>query len=382
MAEPSRIPLPGDPAPWFHAVTSDNANYQFASVGGLFVVMCFFGSTKNPASAAALRAVHDRQTLFDAKKAIFFGVSTDPSDRVEKRATDAPPGITTFWDFDFAVSRLYGAVPSDAEDAATSFRGFWLILDPLMRVLRRFPLEDSDAALRFASKLPSLADFAGPDLHAPVLILPRVFEPGFCRHLIELYERHGGEESGFMRERDGKTILVHDPARKRRSDYTIEEQDVVNACRARVGRRVVPEIFKAYQFNATRMERYIVACYDAADNAHFRAHRDNTTKGTAHRQFAVTINLNADEYDGGDLSFPEFGPRRYRAPTGGAVVFSCSLIHEVAPITRGRRFAFLPFLYDEEHAKLREANSAFLAGEGLPQYRAKMEEAAAKTAAE
>jgi predicted 2-oxoglutarate/Fe(II)-dependent dioxygenase YbiX len=62
------------------------------------------------------------------------------------------------------------------------------------------------------------------------------------------------------------------------------------------------------------------------------------------------------------LSFPEFGPRRYRAPTGGAVVFSCSLLHQVDPVTRGRRHAFLPFLYDEEAARLREANNAFLGG--------------------
>ena len=50
----------------------------------------------------------------------------------------------------------------------------------------------------------------------------------------------------------------------------------------------------------------------------------------------MTINLNADDYEGGDLRFPEFGPRTYRAPTGGAVVFSCSLLHEATPVTRGR----------------------------------------------
>jgi predicted 2-oxoglutarate/Fe(II)-dependent dioxygenase YbiX len=59
----------------------------------------------------------------------------------------------------------------------------------------------------------------------------------------------------------------------------------------------------------------------------------------------VTINLNND-YAGGDLRFPEFGPRRYRGPVGGAVVFSCALLHEVTPVTRGVRYAKLPFLYD------------------------------------
>lgn len=116
------------------------------------------------------------------------------------------------------------------------------------------------------------------------------------------------------------------------------------------------------------MERYIVACYDAESGGHFRPHRDNTTKGTAHRRFAVTINLNTGEYDGGQLMFPEYGQRSYLAPKGGAIVFSCSLLHQALPVTRGQRFAFLPFLYDEAAAQIRLANNDFL-GEGVGQYR-------------
>ena len=48
----------------------------------------------------------------------------------------------------------------------------------------------------------------------------------------------------------------------------------------------------------------------------------------------------ADEFEGRQLWFPEFSRRLYKAPTGGAVVFSCSLLHEATPVTRGRRYAF------------------------------------------
>jgi predicted 2-oxoglutarate/Fe(II)-dependent dioxygenase YbiX len=116
------------------------------------------------------------------------------------------------------------------------------------------------------------------------------------------------------------------------------------------------------------MERYIVACYSAEDRGHFRAHRDNTTKGTAHRRFAVTINLN-DEFEGGELSFPEYGPRSFKPPAGGAVVFSCSLLHAASEVTGGTRYAFLPFLYDEAAAKIREQNNRFL-GEDVGAYKA------------
>ena len=32
----------------------------------------------------------------------------------------------------------------------------------------------------------------------------------------------------------------------------------------------------------------------------------------------------------------------------------------VSPVSRGRRYAFLPFLYDEAAARIREANNQFL----------------------
>lgn len=104
-----------------------------------------------------------------------------------------------------------------------------------------------------------------------------------------------------------------------------------------------------------------MASYNAAEGGHFRIHRDNTSKATAHRRFAVTINLNADDYDGGDLIFPEFGPEQWRPPTGGAAVFSCSLLHEVRPVTRGVRYCFLPFLFDEAGERLRLENIKFFA---------------------
>jgi predicted 2-oxoglutarate/Fe(II)-dependent dioxygenase YbiX len=108
------------------------------------------------------------------------------------------------------------------------------------------------------------------------------------------------------------------------------------------------------------MERYLVACYNSEEGGHFRPHRDNTTKGTAHRRFAVSLFLNSGEYEGGFLHFPEFGKALYSAPAGGAVVFSCSLLHEATPVTQGRRYMFLPFLYDDAARVIREENRPFL----------------------
>ena len=216
-----------------------------------------------------------------------------------------------------------------------------------MEVLDRF-----DALL---AALPPIEGNGWSDGLAPVLIVPRILEPDLCRRLIAAYEADGGAESGFMTARDGRSVGVHDPSRKRRSDYMIEDGELRALLSQRIGRRLVPMIERATAFRPTRIERYIVACYEAGAGW-FRPHRDNTTLGTAHRRFAVTINLNAEDYEGGELRFPEFGNRTYRAPTGGAVVFSCSLLHEATPVTSGRRYAFLPFLYDDDAAEIRERN--------------------------
>jgi hypothetical protein len=196
---------------------------------------------------------------------------------------------------------------------------------------------------------------------APVLIVPRILPAEICRHLIDLYEKDGGEESGFMREESGVTVHRTDPSHKRRRDYLLEDAKLVAALNARLSSTLLPMIKRAFQFDVTRIERHIVSCYDSADGGHFAPHRDNTTKGTAHRRFACTINLNAEDYEGGDLVFPEFGPRSYRAPTGGAVIFSCSLLHTAQAVTKGRRYAFLPFFYDDEAARIRERNLAHVA---------------------
>jgi hypothetical protein len=255
---------------------------------------------------------------------------------------------------------MYGAV-----DEAGAVRPLWVLVDPSLRILECAPLDDGEALMRRVAGLGSPDDHAGAPLHAPVLIVPRVFEPPFCQQLVDHYGQIGGSPSGVMRVRDGKTVGVLDDFKKRR-DVVVVDEELKRGTRERIAARLLPEIAKAFQYQATRLERYIISCYDAEDGGYFNPHRDNTTPATAHRRFAVSINLNAEEFEGGDLRFPEFGRRTYRPPTGGAVVFSCSLLHEATPVVRGRRYAFLPFLFDEEAERIRVASQQNLAAVSPP----------------
>jgi peroxiredoxin len=348
----------GDPAPWFVQNSTTSQAFPFDTAAGRYLVLGFFLTASDEPGRQALGLLKTHRALFDDDKLCFFGVSVDPQDR--KRLRPSMPGIRFIWDFDRRVSRLYSALGEVDAKGMVASRRHWLVLDPSMQVIGVFPITSGNSELvDFLERLPPLGVVAGTEIHAPVLLLSNVFEPEFCRTLIGLYEADGGQETGFMDEENGRTMGRHDPLHKRRRDYLIEPQEVREAAKARIARRIMPAIARAYQFRATRIERYLVACYDADEASHFAAHRDDTTTATAHRRFAVSINLN-DDFEGGEIGFPEFGPRTYKPPAGGAVVFSCSLLHRVEPMRRGRRFAFLPFLYDEAGKALREANRAFL----------------------
>jgi peroxiredoxin len=365
MSAVRKFPLGlGETAPWFHCPTLDGSDaYAFDTAAGRPILMLFFGGATNELAKAALAAVQDKRALFDDDSAAFFGVTVDPSDASEKRIRRQLPGIRFFLDYERKISRMFGAAETAPSEA---YRGHWLLLDRTLRVRGRFPLTDGEAALKALARLvaaPPVPDWA------PVVGVPDVLEPELCRRLIDLYEADGGEDSGFMRDVGGMTKLLVDPRHKVRRDYLVEDPELARALNLRIIHRLLPMVKRAFQYEATRLERLLVGCYEAETGGHFRAHRDDTSKGTAHRRFAVTINLNAEDYEGGDLMFPEYGPRTYRAPTGGAIVFSCSLLHQAMPVTKGRRFAFLPFLYDDIGAKLREENARFMEGD-LANYRA------------
>jgi hypothetical protein len=361
--------MPGDPVPWFRASSNVNPDFEFGSVAGRYVILSFIGPAGNPAGEALSAAFLGDAALFSNPDRYFFAVSLGPRDAQSPLAQHRP-GMDTFWD-DGRVSRLYGALPQD--QASTDFEPVTYLLGLDLRVLavarHPDPGEQARMILDTIRRVPPLPEPRPGGVQAPVLILPDIFEPALCRRLIDGYDADGGTESGFMRERDGKTVLIVDHSHKRRSDWTIEDDALCDSLRQRVQKRIVPQIERAFQFKVTRMERYIVACYDASVGGYFQPHRDNTTKGTAHRRFAVTINLNTEEYEGGALMFPEYGRTVYRPPTGGAVVFSCGLLHQALPVTKGRRYAFLPFLYDDAAAKIRETNNAFL-GDNVAAYRA------------
>jgi predicted 2-oxoglutarate/Fe(II)-dependent dioxygenase YbiX len=265
-----------------------------------------------------------------------------------------------FWDLDRNIAHKYGL--PDTTDLIT------FVLDPNLRVLATVDGQNGGEHVKVVADLleklpPRHASNFRPGTFPPILTVPNVFEMDLCRRLMNGLVESSGIESGYSTDQAGKTVNIINHQYKRRTDWLISDTTLQGMVRERIAGRIVPEIRKAFQFETTRMERFLVARYSSAEGGYFRAHRDNMSKGNQYRKFAITINLNAEEYSGGDLVFSEYSREAFRAPTGGAIVFSCSVMHEALPVTAGNRFAFLPFLYDEPGARLREKNARFLSPE-------------------
>ncbi|HEY1982554.1 MAG TPA: redoxin domain-containing protein, partial [Xanthobacteraceae bacterium] len=280
----------GDPVPWFSAPLLGDGAFNLQVAAGRWIVLSFLGSPANPKVKEELaQLLHDSQ-LFHADRLVFYGVLTappaDPSFYI---------GLNTFAisfiaDYDGAITRTFGA--SDMPRT--------IVIDSMLRAVADIPWNYADghakSVRQVMASLPAVDDSAGVPLTAPVLIVPRVLDFDLCDFLVQFYDKLGGKDSGFLLDDNSQTSTVVDYRMKRRNDLSVLVPDLRDTIRDQIVRRLLPPIERFFQYTATRMDRYIVACYDSAVGGHFYRHRDNVNAGARHRRFAVTINLNKD-YD-------------------------------------------------------------------------------------
>lgn len=186
---------------------------------------------------------------------------------------------------------------------------------------------------------------------APVLLVPDILEPELVAALLAHWERGEKQKDRVA----GGTEAAGANRIKRRADVFLDDRGLYETFHARLMRRVVPEMMRAFRFQPASYEVPRIGCYEAADLGAFEAHRDNRTPFTAHRRFAMSLNLNTGAYEGGTLRFPEFGPDEHEPEVGGAAIFGCDMLHEALPVTRGRRFAIFTFFTDAEGARQEKA---------------------------
>ncbi|WP_298252747.1 2OG-Fe(II) oxygenase [Bradyrhizobium sp.] len=343
----------GDPVPWFSLPVVTGGSFDLQASGGRWVVVSFLGSLADPRAMTEAAELARLCTSHSEDHLVIGCVFTGSAENAEGLASISNGPLSFLADQDGAISRLFGAAGMPRT----------VILDPMLRAIADIawdnPQGHANMVRTVLQGLPPVEDSAGVPMFAPALLVPRVFSFGICDFLTQFYETQGAVDSGFQFDVDGKTVTLSDWRLKRRSDVAVGVPEVRELIRDHIVRRLVGPIERYFQFKVTRMDRYIVACYDSAVAAHFHRHRDNINAGAQHRRFALSINLNKD-FEGGDLMFPEFGRKTYRPSEGGALVFSCGALHQVTPVTRGKRYAFLAFMYGEEDVARREANNSKL----------------------
>jgi len=310
---------------------------------GQFVLMLFLPRIDEAAQQAILRDCAAQAAKADEAGIVTLAVTRkSPEDNQMLKVTTGAP-FRLLSDADGKVMAEYGA---EAQPRA-------LLVDANARIIA-FPLPHAivGTAVAEATSPRRSTDPVVIAAQAPVLAMPDVLTPRDCRLLIELWERENFE-TGVATEQSGVGGQEIDHVYKNRRDHQIADPEVIRLVNDRLARRIVPEVKKAFNYEITRFEHLRIGAYDAGAG-YFRAHRDNTKPATAHRKFALTLCLNED-YEGGYLNFPEYGKQLYRPRTGGAVVFSTSLLHEVTDVTAGRRFALITFFFGEREYEERKA---------------------------
>jgi peroxiredoxin len=335
---PARLLDAGDTAPIVHAPdhTGNHASTGADQWAGKPILLLFCPVLDEPC-LTAFRAI-----AAELAPAALFAISRHGIEMNAAAHDRLSLGFAILADTRADIFKGYGVDPVPAEPSATLF-----ILDAGHRVARVWdrmePAALAVAALAELHRLGESRPVTRLQAHPPVLVLPRMLSLEDCAFLAEIWRRNvpeyptdGFTNAGTRREA-GDFKVVHGGSYGRAIEYIVQDESLQRFIDGRLRRRLLPEIKKVFQATGLKREGYRIAGYEARDGGYLNPHRDNSIPTNVNRRFTMTINLNAGEYDGGELRFREYGEQLYAVDRGTAIVWSAGLLHEVLPITRGRR---------------------------------------------
>jgi peroxiredoxin len=346
-AQPVRLAV-GDIAPPCVLATRGGTRVDLRSdaIAGYPVVLHFCDARDAATARDALAAFGALgAAALDAGAHVYAVTTGEPAARDAEDASGLQP--PPLLDRDGAVTRAYvGGAPG---------AGTTVVVGPnqhVSAVYTSVPAAQQAAEVRahLAALAAQRQSTAMSSPHPPVLMVPDVLSGAECRQLVSVFDQRGrtfiAPGPGIDYIGTDYKMRIPEHGRRDRVDHWIVDADTTALLHHRIEHRLLPEIAKAFQYRITRWERLRIGCYEGERGGKLHGHRDNV-EPTPYRRFAMSINLNVDEYDGGELRFPEFGDQRYRPRDGMALVFSSSLLHEALHVTRGRRLVLLAFLFGD-----------------------------------
>lgn len=308
-------------------------------------LLLVFEVGRSPDGGAAfgeeLGGLHDHAEEAEAHEAVILAITRrQPGENraLEQKAAVPIPVLSD------PKAELYKACR--LERTRLSGRAVTLVLDKNLRVLDVVHGGGATAWPQIAAALETLAETqptAPLGGHPPVLVLPRVLSAKDCADLIEVWHRpvpvwEGRDYTNHGFEREKGDFKAANKGEGSVVQFVLRDRQVQDYLDAKLRRRVIPEIQRAFQTKVSQREDYRIAAYDATAGGRLGPHRDNATKKTRYRRFTMSVTLNSEGFEGGGLRFREYHEEGYRVATGTAIVWSAALLHEVLPVTSGCRF--------------------------------------------
>ncbi|MDQ3530100.1 MAG: peroxiredoxin family protein, partial [Actinomycetota bacterium] len=258
-------------APDFVLPRADGTATRFYAIaGGRPAVICLFdaGDSGQVEAVTALAAALGQGDGLDVSlhRVARPGASTDRGDELHNDAS-------------FDDAELLSDVDGKVHAAYRAGRGVTgYLLDPNLRVLDGWTdASPADAARAVRAAVAELPRQEASEItaQAPVLLIPDALDAGMCAELMSVWEQQGAVETGVESSAGGRRADTMAVDYKRRRDHTVTDQALSQRIASEVGRRIMPEIAKAFAFRASRFEGFKIGCYDATTGGFFRAHRDN-----------------------------------------------------------------------------------------------------------
>nr|WP_275297545.1 redoxin domain-containing protein [Maricaulis parjimensis] len=349
----------GDYAPDFDALTPLGHRIRLFddAMAGRPILLVFIGDLDCPHVARTFSDLARAERRIEQAGAHLVLV-TSHTDGPRQRALSREQGLHApiLGDCNGALFARYGLVRGQDLEGEIAARSFLITAHGQIHSITdhpRIPLEETMDALSDLTSGPAADSGAGwiPG-HAPILIIPKAFDPDDCETLIE----HFNTSDGFRVAKPGPgeagdyKFPVSDYNRQDRIDHVIKDQALLARLDKRINERVLPQIAKAFAFQVTRRETLHIARYAGPRQGIEIGHRDNTSPATQYRRFALSVALN-DDYEGGGLVFREFSNRGYRGEPGTAFVFSSSLLHEIEETTAGVRYNLISHFFNDAAAQ-------------------------------
>lgn len=344
---------PGDRVPVFALPDSRGKPVTPAAnrLSGRPLLLVFEGGGAHDGGAAfgeELRGLRDHVDELESHEAVVLAITQRQPD--ENRALEQKAAVP-FPVLSDPKAELYKACR--LEPTTLSGRAVILVLDKNLRVLDVVDGGGATGWPQIAAVLETLAQIQPTTAlngHPPVLVLPRALSAKDCADLIEVWHRpvpvwEGRDYSNEGFDREKGDFKAANKGEGSVVQFVLRDRRVQDYLDARLRRRIIPEIQRAFQTKVSRREDYRIAAYDAAEAGRLGPHRDNATKTTSYRRFTMTVALNGGQFEGGALRFREYHEAGYRVPTGTAIVWSAALLHEVLPVTSGCRYVLATHLY-------------------------------------